>query len=145
MFRYWGDTNVPVTKEVESDMTVETVTSGCDSMNYNQQVLDTFMFNEYQQDIESLILTEGETRLMENTLGLVGEAGEVAEKVKKYIRDGGDLNKEELVKEIGDVLFYVAALSSYLDVDLGEVAHKNYTKLLDRQKRGVLQGSGDNR
>jgi len=109
-----------------------------------QQKRDTYMFNEYQQAVEKLVLTKGETRLTENTLGLLGEAGEVAEKVKKYYRDG-TIDNMALAKELGDVLFYVAALSTYFAVDLSEVAMGNMDKLKDRMKRGVLQGSGDNR
>lgn len=82
-------------------------------------------------------------------LGLVGEAGEVAEKVKKAIRDdGGELTDEkleELIDEIGDVVWYIAALCRDLDISLDYVARHNLEKLLDREERGVLQGSGDDR
>tara|TARA_Y100000816_G_C25814119_1_gene426116 strand:+ start:273 stop:587 length:315 start_codon:yes stop_codon:yes gene_type:complete len=101
--------------------------------------------NEYGNEVEQLILTKGNERLVENTLGLVGEAGEVAEKVKKVIRDKGNLNQAELVKELGDVLFYVAALANHIDSDLETVAVNNLAKLHDRKKRNKLQGSGDNR
>ena len=101
--------------------------------------------NEYGNEVEQLILTKGNERLVENTLGLVGEAGEVAEKVKKVIRDKGNLNQAELVKELGDVLFYVAALANHIDSDLKTVAVNNLAKLHDRKKRNKLQGSGDNR
>jgi NTP pyrophosphatase (non-canonical NTP hydrolase) len=99
----------------------------------------------YQEEVEKLISTHGDERLMENTLGLVGEAGEVAEKVKKYIRDGTMPTQEDMVKELGDVLFYVAALSTYWGVSLSEVAERNLAKLYSRKARGVLGGSGDNR
>ena len=101
--------------------------------------------NEYGNEVDQLILTKGNERLVENTLGLVGEAGEVAEKVKKVIRDKGNLNQAELVKELGDVLFYVAALANHIDSDLETVAVNNLAKLHDRKKRNKLQGSGDNR
>ena len=101
--------------------------------------------NEYGNEVEQLILTKGNERLVENSLGLVGEAGEVAEKVKKVIRDNGNLNQAELVKELGDVLFYVAALANHIDSDLETVAVNNLAKLHDRKKRNKLQGSGDNR
>jgi len=82
-------------------------------------------------------------------LGLVGEAGEIAGKVKKILRDnGGDVTDEvraALGKEIGDVLWYVAELCTLLDLDMGEVATGNVTKLKDRQERGALQGDGDDR
>jgi NTP pyrophosphatase (non-canonical NTP hydrolase) len=82
-------------------------------------------------------------------LGLAGEAGEVAEHAKKAIRDdGGQVSEERRVamaKELGDVLWYVAQLASELKLDLNEIAQANLDKLLSRQQRGVLSGSGDDR
>jgi len=82
-------------------------------------------------------------------LGLAGEAGEVAEHAKKAIRDdGGEVGEERraaMAKELGDVLWYVAQLASELGLDLDEVAQANLDKLLSRQRRGVLSGSGDDR
>ena len=82
-------------------------------------------------------------------LGLAGEAGEVAEHVKKAIRDdGGELSAERraaMTKELGDVLWYVSQLASELGLELEEVARVNLEKLLSRQRRGVLSGSGDER
>jgi NTP pyrophosphatase (non-canonical NTP hydrolase) len=82
-------------------------------------------------------------------LGLVGESGEIAEKVKKIVRDHeSDLSKvdvEDLTKELGDVMWYVAVLADYFDIPLSKVGEKNIEKLASRQKRGVLGGSGDNR
>ncbi|WP_145814647.1 nucleoside triphosphate pyrophosphohydrolase family protein [Kribbella amoyensis] len=82
-------------------------------------------------------------------LGLVGESGEIAEKVKKVIRDqDSDFTKidiEDLKKELGDVLWYVAVLADYFDIPLNEVGEKNIEKLAGRQQRAVLGGSGDNR
>jgi len=80
-------------------------------------------------------------------LGLAGESGEVAEKIKKMLRDDipEEAVRESLVKELGDVLWYVANLAHDLSITLDEVAHANVSKLLDRSERGVLQGSGDNR
>ncbi len=82
-------------------------------------------------------------------LGLAGEAGEVADHAKKAIRDDAgaisDERREAMAKELGDVLWYVAQLATELELDLGEVAEANLGKLLSRQQRGVLSGSGDDR
>jgi NTP pyrophosphatase (non-canonical NTP hydrolase) len=83
------------------------------------------------------------------TLGLSGETGEVAEKIKKVIRDKGGVIDEEtremLKKELGDVLWYVSQLATELKLSLDEVAKGNIEKLLSRLERGVISGSGDNR
>lgn len=99
----------------------------------------------YSYWVESKIMTTQQERLFENTLGLVGEAGEIAEKVKKTIRDKVALNRLDMIKELGDVLFYVAALANHLDSNLAEVLETNMDKLNDRESRGVLGGNGDNR
>jgi NTP pyrophosphatase (non-canonical NTP hydrolase) len=82
-------------------------------------------------------------------LGLCGEAGEVAEKVKKTIRDDGgvlsDERREALSRELGDVLWYLAQLATEAGLELESIAADNLDKLLSRQDRGVLRGSGDDR
>ncbi len=82
-------------------------------------------------------------------LGLCGEAGECAEKVKKAIRDDGGVLTDErraaLAAELGDVLWYVAQLATEAGLDLAEIAEDNLAKLRSRRDRGVLQGSGDAR
>jgi NTP pyrophosphatase (non-canonical NTP hydrolase) len=82
---------------------------------------------------------------MENTLGLAGEAGEVAEKIKKYLRDDTKVSQKEIVKELGDVVFYATALANYFYSNLPEVLQYNMDKLNSRAERGVIKGSGDNR
>ena len=99
----------------------------------------------YSKWVEEKILTYGDERLVENTLGLVGEAGEVAEKIKKLIRDANRFNNEEILKELGDVVFYATALANIYGNGLQQVLELNMKKLDDRQKRGKLKGSGDNR
>lgn len=99
----------------------------------------------YSAWVEKKILTSGSDRLVENTLGLVGEAGEVAEKIKKLIRDSSRFQNEEIMKELGDVVFYATALANIYGRGLQEVLELNIQKLDDRQKRGKLKGSGDNR
>jgi NTP pyrophosphatase (non-canonical NTP hydrolase) len=98
----------------------------------------------YSKLVEDLIITSGDFRLIENTLGLCGESGEIAEKIKKYFRDE-DYSKEDIVKELGDVLFYVTALTNHIGSDLETVMRSNIKKLQDRKKRNKIQGSGDNR
>jgi len=98
----------------------------------------------YGELVEELVITSGNTRLTENTLGLCGEAGEVAEKIKKFFRDE-DFSKEDIVKELGDVLFYITALANHIGSDLQIVMNKNIEKLHDRLDRNKIQGSGDNR
>jgi NTP pyrophosphatase (non-canonical NTP hydrolase) len=84
------------------------------------------------------------------TLGLTGEAGEIANKVKKLIRDGADKENYyerlyEIEKELGDVLWYCAMLATEVDANLGKIMEANLNKLADRKARNALQGSGDNR
>ena len=81
-------------------------------------------------------------------LGLPGEAGEVCEHAKKMIRDDGRMTGERrdaIIKELGDVLWYVAAIAHEVDADLEEVARRNIDKLADRDDRGVIHGDGDDR
>ena len=82
-------------------------------------------------------------------LGLSGEAGEEAEHAKKAIRDdNGQITEERraaMAKELGDVLWYVSQLATELGLELDEIADANLQKLLSRQRRGVLSGSGDDR
>jgi len=80
------------------------------------------------------------------SLGLVGEAGELANKAKKLMRDGDSAKLREAMRaELGDVLWYVARLADELDLGLSEVAQANQKKLRDRQWRDALGGSGDDR
>jgi NTP pyrophosphatase (non-canonical NTP hydrolase) len=83
------------------------------------------------------------------TLGLTNEAGEVSGKIKKIFRDKqgiiGEAERAALKAELGDVLWYLAQVSSELGLSLDEIAEHNIAKLLDRQARGTIQGEGDNR
>jgi NTP pyrophosphatase (non-canonical NTP hydrolase) len=81
-------------------------------------------------------------------LGL-GEAGEVQGKIKKIMRDDGgiltDEKRQAIAGELGDVLWYVAAMAKELGASLGDIAQANLDKLASRRERGVIGGSGDNR
>ena len=83
------------------------------------------------------------------TLGLVGEAGEVAEKVKKVIRDKNgifdDESKKGIKKELGDVLWYISNLCDEFNFSFEEVAIQNLEKLKIRASKGMISGSGDDR
>jgi NTP pyrophosphatase (non-canonical NTP hydrolase) len=108
-------------------------------------------FDEYQkQALTTALSSDNEVLdLAHWSLGIAGEGGEIAEKVKKYIRDNkatiSDEQKKELAKEIGDVLWYLAVLANTLGVSFDEVAKMNLAKLASRKERGMLTGSGDNR
>lgn len=107
-------------------------------------------FSEYQRKAAKTAVYKDEHRMTYPALGLTGEAGEIANKVKKILRDDYDLveltvKEQELAKEIGDVLWYCAALASDLGLDLSKIAQDNLDKLQDRANRGTIKGSGDNR
>lgn len=108
-------------------------------------------FEEYQKSALTTVLSTGDPfkDLLHWVLGLNGEAGEVAEKLKKIIRDKNSViseeDKAELAKEIGDVLWYLAVFANDLGVPLNDIAQQNLDKLKSRQERGVLGGDGDNR
>lgn len=111
-------------------------------------------FDEYQEQAIAT-LTSGHTfgdvdaKLLDQVLGLVGESGEVAEKFKKIIRDKqgiiGEEDKAEIIKELGDILWYVNSVSTLLGSSIGEVASVNIEKVHSRKARGQQHGSGDNR
>lgn len=90
-----------------------------------------------------------DSQLIQKVLGLTGESGEVADKIKKLMRDKNnrltDVDREEIVKELGDVLWYVAIIAHLLGSSLEAVAIANNEKLQSRKQRGVISGNGDNR
>ena len=109
-------------------------------------------FDAYQEQATKTATFDGkqkEYQLMYLTLGVTGEAGEIAEKVKKLMRndDGliSDEKRDELKREIGDVLWYLSQLSRVLGFPFSEAAEANIAKLADRKARGVIKSTGDNR
>lgn len=105
--------------------------------------------NEYQKAALTTAVYPEDKRIIYPALGMCGEAGEVADKVKKVIRDNNqqftDDRKLEIAKEVGDVLWYCATMAHDIGFTLEEVAQMNIDKLASRKQRGKLSGSGDNR
>ena len=105
--------------------------------------------SDYQQRSRHTAQYPRSASLVYPALGLAGEAGEVAEHVKKAIRDDASSitpeRKAALARELGDVLWYLSQLATELELELDAIAAENLDKLRSRQRRGVLSGSGDDR
>lgn len=108
-----------------------------DLTKYQQEAHSTAIYPTIQTD--PIVLS-----CMYAALGLTGEAGEVAEKIKKWHRDG-HINAEEFEKELGDVIWYVSELATILGLNLESLFEKNLIKLQKRKQKGTLGGEGDNR
>lgn len=102
-----------------------------DFNEYQSKTQDTWLFN--QHDFIRIIL------------GICGESGEIAEKIKKYYRDCSSNLREDIKNELGDLLYYIARCADYFHFNLSQIAQENVKKLLSRKNRGKIQGSGDNR
>ena len=111
-------------------------------------------FSEYQKESRTTALyPRVGNNFVYPTLGLVGEAGEIAEKVKKLIRDKqtetpeevSDADKAEIAKELGDVLWYLSQVASEFGIEFEAIAQGNIEKLRSRKERSTLHGDGDNR
>ena len=107
----------------------------------------TLSLNEYQKRANTTAIYPQATAFPYLATGLASEAGEVAGLVSKGIRGDhmGMVSHVDLMKELGDVLWFVAQFATEMDIDLDDIAVQNLWKLEDRQKRGTLRGSGDNR
>ena len=107
-------------------------------------------FEEYQKlSRKTAIYPDKGNNFIYPTLGLTGEAGEVAEKIKKVLRDDkgiiDDSRKQEIKKELGDVLWYLSQIATELHLSLNDVADSNIKKVNSRQERNKISGEGDNR
>ena len=107
-------------------------------------------FEEYQKKSRATVIyPNAGHNFIYPTLGLVGESGEVAEKVKKALRDNqgvmDDSRRKAIKDELGDVLWYLAQIATELNLSLEDIAQGNLQKLASRQERGKLHGQGDNR
>ena len=115
-------------------------------------------FKEYQTIIKETAIYPSDIGLAYCAMGLTGEAGEVADKIKKLYRDDNlhtldaaheiiliDTHRYDIAKELGDVLWYVTAMASEIDMSLEEIMEMNYNKLIKRRETNTLHGSGDDR
>ena len=106
-------------------------------------------FSDYQSKAKETAIYPDEFKVTYPALGLAGEAGEIANKVKKILRDDGghvtEKRRESLKSELSDCMWYIAALATDLGLNLDDIARDNIEKLASRQERGVLQGEGDTR
>jgi NTP pyrophosphatase (non-canonical NTP hydrolase) len=100
--------------------------------------------NNYQKKAAETVKDSIKGNVAYFALGLCGESGEVAEKIKKGLRDG-KLDRDDLVLELGDVLWYVSQLANVAEIELAEVAKRNIEKLQSRKRRDKISGSGDKR
>lgn len=110
---------------------------------------DSLTLRAYQAGAAKTAIYPDSAAILYPVLGLAGEAGEVAGKVKKVIRDSGGVFTPEIkaaiAAELGDVLWYLAATARDLDIELADIAQGNLDKLASRMARNVIGGSGDNR
>lgn len=108
---------------------------------YSDQAITTLLGEHEISDMDATLLSQ--------VFGLVGESGEVAEKFKKLIRDKkgaiSEEDRQEIVKELGDILWYINSVAHLLGSSLEDVAQKNIEKVLSRKDRGMTSGNGDNR
>ena len=107
-------------------------------------------FEEYQKESRKTALYPNkDNNFIYPVLGLCGESGEIAEKIKKVIRDEASImneqKKEEIKKELGDVLWYLSQIATELGLSLSDVAKLNIEKLQSRLERNKISGSGDDR
>lgn len=124
------------------------------SVSHERQIkkamaMSELQFNEYCKLAASTDRYPNECKPWVYALGLTGEAGELADKIKKVYRDKGGVFKQEerdaIAKELGDVLWYVTRLGATFGYPLEHIAAMNVEKLADRAKRGKIGGSGDDR
>lgn len=100
-------------------------------------------FKEYQDFVKSMKVYPEEHAIVYPTLGMMGEAGEASEKVKKWLRGDKELDRYNLLLEASDVLWYITALADDLGYDLEDLVNGNVEKLTSRKERNVLKGEGD--
>lgn len=100
---------------------------------------------EYHEFVKGMKVYPEKHAIIYPALGISGESGEIAEKVKKWLRGDKELDKAEVVKELGDVMWYITSMADDLGYSLQDVIDMNVAKLTSRKERGVQKGDGDNR
>lgn len=115
------------------------------SYDLQDRMRKVMSFDEYQRMAVGTAIFPKEKAIYYLPLGIAGEAGEICEKIKKHIREGKELDKNDLKFELGDLLWYISVLANSLEISLSDIAESNIEKLNSRKERGVLQGSGDER
>ena len=120
----------------------------CDTCGWpNKTIKREINFNEYQELAHTTAVYPRKDGLAYLTLGLTGEAGEIANKVAKIFRDDdgtiSEIKKKDLLKECGDLTWFLAEFTRLLGGDFQTIAQENLDKLLSRKQRGKLRGSGD--
>lgn len=113
-----------------------------ENINEYGEFVEKVWFSTPMENGERKGMTERDLAIM--ALGLCGEAGEVTEKIKKHFRDK-PLDREDLLKEIGDVVYYSVRLAQYFGFKPSDILNANIHKLEGRIERGTQRGSGDNR
>ena len=118
-------------------------------MDKPEEPVKVASLNKYQAEAMVTAVFKEELKIVYPALGLNGEAGEVAEKVKKVLRGDSEGFTEdkcrEIAKELGDCLWYISVLANSIGYTLQEIAEMNINKLRSRQQRGRIGGNGDNR
>ena len=108
-------------------------------------IIENTTVKEYEDFVKSMKIYPEKHAIIYPALGIAGEGGEVAEKVKKWLRGDKQLDKAEVMKELGDIMWYITSMADDLGYSLQQVIDLNVMKLKDRAARGVRKGDGDNR
>lgn len=105
--------------------------------------------DNYQKECKKTAIYPTEYSVIYPVIGMCGETGEVAEKIKKIIRDKNSIfdetSKIEIMKELGDVMWYISNIATDLNVNMSDILTMNLDKIQSRQSRNKIHGSGDNR
>lgn len=106
-------------------------------------------FNSYQEAASKTAIYPQNLKILYPLIGLAGETGEVAEKIKKVLRDNNGIfseeKKKEIAKELGDVLWYLSSIATDMDYSLDEIVRMNLQKISARKENNLIHGDGDNR